>query len=50
MTAYEIAREIANSGDEMINDILLELNATWPATYKYVEDEIKETIEWYKED
>lgn len=50
MTAYEIAREIANSGDEMINEILCELNANWPATYKYVEDEIKETIEWYKED
>lgn len=50
MTAYEIAREIASSGDELINEILLELNANWPATYKYVEDEIKETIEWYKED
>ena len=50
MTAYEIAREIANSGDDMINDILFELKANWPATYQDVEREIEETIEWYKED
>jgi hypothetical protein len=51
MTAYEIAREIANSGDErLLCDTLYELAANWPNTYKEAAKELYATLEWLKDE
>jgi hypothetical protein len=51
MKAYEIAREIANSGDYcFLSDVLDELRINWESTYKDTLTELKENIEWYKEE
>ena len=48
--AYEIAREIAISGDyTLLADILDELYNNWESTYKLSMKELKETIEWNEE-
>lgn len=51
MKAYDIAREIANSGDyTLLVDILDELRINWEGTYKDTLQELKENIEWNKEE
>lgn len=51
MNAYELAREIALSGDyTLLSEILCELNVNWPSTYKDTVKELEETIEWCKEE
>lgn len=51
MNAYEIAREIALSGDyTLLSEILCELNVNWPSTYNDTVTELKETIQWNEED
>ena len=47
MKAYNIAREIALSGDyTLLSDILDELRVNWEGTYKDTLLELKENIEW----
>ena len=49
--AYELAREIALSGDYcLLSDILDELYINWEGTYKDTLQELKETIKWNEED
>ena len=51
MNAYELAREIALSGDyTLLSEILYELNTNWPSTYNDTVTELKETIQWNEED
>jgi len=51
MKAYNIAREIALSGDyTLLSDILDELRVNWEGTYKDTLLELKENIEWNKEE
>ena len=51
MNAYNIAREIANSGDyTLLADILDELRINWESTYKDTLQELKENMEWNKEE
>lgn len=49
-TAYELARELANTGDaQLIIDTLDELAQNWPSTYAAVAAEIKETLTWHED-
>lgn len=51
MKAYDIAREIANSGNyTLLADILDELRINWQGTYNDTLQELKDNIEWNKED
>ena len=51
MSAYEIAREIALSGNYcLLSEILDELAANWDSTYNDTVTELKETINWHSED
>lgn len=51
MKAYNIAREIALSGDyTLLSDILDELRVNWEGIYKYTLLELKDNIEWNKEE
>jgi hypothetical protein len=48
--AYEIAKEIANSGDyTLLSDILDELYHNWEGTYNLTVQELKDTITWNEE-
>ena len=49
--AYEIAREIALSGDyTLLSDILDELRINWESTYKDTLSELKDSIDCNKEE
>lgn len=49
--AYEIAREIALSGDyTLLSEVLDELAYNWSSTYKETIKELKETLQWHEED
>jgi hypothetical protein len=49
--AYEIAKEIASSGDyTLLSDILDELYHNWEGTYNLTVQELKDTITWNEGD
>lgn len=49
--AYEIAKEIVNSGDyTLLADILDELRINWPSTYNLALQELRDNIEWNSEE
>lgn len=51
MKAYEIAREIAQTGDYcLLSEILDELAINWQSTYTDTINELKETMNWHNED
>lgn len=48
--AYEIAKEIVNSGDyTLLAEILDELYHNWESTYNLTVNELKDTITWNEE-
>ena len=51
MTAYDIAKEIAQTGNYcLLSEILDELRINWAGTYQDTLTELKANIEWNQEE